>query len=146
MANKAKVGRMAHVKEKRVWVKDRNGGKLCRQSKVLSKSERKVSIQRQLDAFAIIPMARLIAKKSDEFAPNRVCKHSIFHSLTESLLQLFAFVWQALDVFGRPQRTGTGADGMHDYPDEGSGGRNRGVKGPRPHGVGGGDEQHSQSG
>ena len=35
---------------------------------------------------------------------------------------------------------------MHDYPDEGSGGRNRGVEGSRLHGVGGGDEQDSQPG
>ena len=35
---------------------------------------------------------------------------------------------------------------LHDYPDEGSGGHNRGAEGLRPHGVGGGDEQHSQLG
>ena len=58
----------------------------------------------------------------------------------------FAFARQALDISGGPQRAGTEADGMHDYPDEGSGWRNRGVEGPRPDGVGGGDERYSQSG
>ena len=61
-------------------------------------------------------------------------------------IQLLALVRQALDVFGGPQRASTGSDGMHDYPDEGSGGRNRGVEGSRLHGVGGGDEQDSQPG
>ena len=56
-------------------------------------------------------------------------------------IQLLALVRQALDVFGGSQRAGAGADGMHDYPDEGNGERYRGVEGPRPYGVGGGNEQ-----